>query len=87
MTYERKTFDLIISEELRSLLLEIESDSLVAKMLLNKRQNREDLIENPINFISIAQDKTKISYLTLDRISKIEDISSYWSSSKLGALS
>ena len=86
MTYERKTFDLIISEELRSLLLEIESDSLVAKMLLNKRQNREDLIENPINFISIAQDKTKISYLTLDRISKIEDISSYWSSSKRFAI-
>jgi hypothetical protein len=86
MPYERKTFDLIISEELRSLLLEIESDSLVAKMLLNKRQNREDLIENPINFISIAQDKTKISYLTLDRISKIEDASSYWSSSKRFAI-
>lgn len=82
MAYERKTFDLIISEELRYVLSEIESDSQVAKLLLKKRHDKEDLVEDPINFISVAQDKTKISYLTTDRIAKIEDPSLYWSSSR-----
>jgi hypothetical protein len=82
MAYERKTYDLIISEELRAVLSEIESDSLVAKLLLKKRHDKEDLVEDPINFISVAHDKTKISYLTTDRIAKIEDPSLYWSSSR-----
>lgn len=82
MAYERKTFDLIISEELRAVLSEIESDSQVAKLLLKKRHDKEDLVDDPINFISVAQDKTKISYLTTDRIAKIEDSSQYWSSSR-----
>ena len=68
MAYERKTYDLIISEELRAVLSEIESDSLVARLLLKKRHDKEDLVEDPINFISVAHDKTKISYLTTDRI-------------------
>ena len=82
MAYERKTFDLIISEELRAVLSEIESDSQVAKLLLKMRHDKEELVEDPINFISVAQDKTKISYLTKDRIAKIEDPSLYWSSSR-----
>jgi hypothetical protein len=82
MPYERKTFDLVISEELRSVLSEIESDSQVAKLLLKKRHDKDDLVEDPINFISVAHDKTKISYLTTDRIAKIEDPSQYWSSSR-----
>ena len=82
MAYERKTFDLIISEELKAVLLEIESDSIVAKLLLKKRHDKEELVEDPINFVSVAHDKTKISYLTTDRIAKIEDPSLYWSSSR-----
>jgi len=82
MAYERKTYDLIISEELRAVLSEIESDSQVARLLLKKRHDKEDLVEDPINFISVAQDKTKVSYLTTDRIAKIEDPSLYWSSSR-----
>ena len=82
MAYERKTFDLIISEELKAVLSEIEADSQVAKLLLKKRHDKEDLVEDPINFISVAHDKTKISYLTTDRIDKIEDPSLYWSSSR-----
>ena len=82
MAYERKTFDLIISEELRAVLSEIESDSQVAKLLLKMRHDKDELVEDPINFISVAQDKTKISYLTKDRIAKIEDPSLYWSSSR-----
>jgi hypothetical protein len=82
MAYERKTFDLIISEELRDLLSEIEADSQVAKLLLKRRHEKEDLVDDPINFISIAHDKNKISYLTTDRIGKIQDPSEYWSSSR-----
>jgi hypothetical protein len=55
---------------------------MVAKLLLKKRHDKEDLVEDPINFISVAHDKTKISYLTTDRIAKIEDPSLYWSSSR-----
>lgn len=81
MAYERKTHDIIISNELRDLLSEFESDSLVAKLLLKKRHDKESLVEDPINFISIANDRTKISYLTADRIEKLEP-EQYWSSSR-----
>lgn len=73
MPYERKTDDLVISEELKNILIEIESESQVAKLLLRKRHSKDELVENHVNFISISeQDKTKISYLTRDRISKME---------------
>jgi len=43
--------------------------------------DKEDLVENPVNFISISrEDRTKISYLTVDRISNL-DVSEYWTSS------
>lgn len=81
MAYERKTYDIIVSDELKSVLSEFESDSLVAKLLLKKRHDKESLVEDPVNFISIAHDKSKISYLTADRIEKLEP-EQYWSSSR-----
>lgn len=81
MPYERKTIDIIVSDEIKKILLEFESDSLVAKLLLKKRHDKETIVDNPINFISTAQDKTKISYLTKDRVEKLEP-SDYWSSSR-----
>ena len=81
MPYERKTVDIIISDELREILTEFESDSLVAKLLLKKRHDKEVIVDDPINYISIAHDKTKISYLTQDRIEKTES-DKYWSSSR-----
>lgn len=81
MAYERKTVDIIISDELKKILTEFESDSLVAKLLLKKRHEKDLLVENHVNYISIAHDKTKISYLTHDRINNI-DPSQYWSSSR-----
>jgi hypothetical protein len=81
MAYERKTVDIVISDELRDILAEFESDSLVAKLLLKKRHEKDLLVENPINYISVAHDKTKISYLTHDRIEKLEP-TQYWSSSR-----
>lgn len=82
MSYERKTYDIHISEELRNILKEIETESLVAELLLNKRLDKEVLVDDPVNFISISRDdRTKISYLTTDRMSQI-DISEYWTSSR-----
>ena len=90
MAYERITLDILISEELRDLLTQIEGDSEVAKLLLKKRHRKEDLVDSPVNFISLSSDdKGKISYLTNDRIAKL-DVDSYWTSpsrykSKAGA--
>lgn len=79
-TYERKTIDLLISDDLKNVLTEIESDSVVAKLLLKKRHTKEDLVDSPVNYISISQDdKSKISYLTQDRINVLES-DTYWTS-------
>lgn len=79
-TYERKTIDLLISDDLKNVLTEIESESVVAKLLLKKRHTKEDLVDSPVNYISISQDdKSKISYLTQDRINVLEP-DTYWTS-------
>lgn len=82
MPYERKTYDLFISDELRAILEQIKSESVVADLLLKSRHSKENLVEEPVNFISIStQDSTRISYLTNERISII-DPSEYWTSSR-----
>lgn len=82
MPYQRKTVDLFVSEELKSLLSSIKDDSVVAKMLLKSRQNKSDVVDSFVNYISIStQDRGKISYLTQDRISSVDE-SEYWSSSR-----
>ncbi len=82
MAYERKTYDLFISDELRQVLEQIKSESVVADLLLKRRHNKEDLVEDPVNFVSISsQDATRISYLTTERIGIIDE-SEYWTSSR-----
>ena len=82
MAYERKTVDIFVSDEMRSLLSEIEHDSLVAHLLLRKRHSKEELVDDCVNYISISQsDSTKISYLTPERIEKIDE-QEYWTSSR-----
>ena len=82
MPYERKTQDVLISKELRELLLEFSNESVVAQLLLKKRHTKEDLVDSPVNYISISnQDKTKISYMTMDRMSAIPE-DEYWTSSR-----
>ena len=82
MPYERKTYDILISDDLKELLQSIETESLVASLLLKKRHDKEELVDNPINFISISrEDRTKISYMTPERMVQI-DISDYWTSSR-----
>lgn len=80
MPYQRKTVDLFVSEELKSVLSLIKDDSVVAKMLLKSRQNKVDLVESSVNYISISiQDRGKISYVSHDRMSFINE-SEYWTS-------
>ena len=82
MPYERKTHDVLLSDKLKAVLSEFESDSVVASLLLKKRHDKEDLVDNPISFISISSDDvTKISYMTQDRMS-IVNPDEYWTSSR-----
>jgi hypothetical protein len=82
MPYERKTVDIYISDDLRNVLNVIESESEVAALLLKRRHNREDLAESYVNYISISkQDRTKLSYLSQDRIDAL-DSQEYWTSSR-----
>lgn len=82
MPYERKTIDIYISDELKSILTEIEHESLVAHILLKKRHAKEDIVDDNVNYISLSsQDKRRISYLTSDRMESIDE-SEYWTSSR-----
>jgi len=82
MPYERKTVDIYISDDLRNVLNVIEAESEVAALLLKRRHNREDLAESYVNYISISkQDRTKLSYLSQDRIDAL-DPQEYWTSSR-----
>jgi hypothetical protein len=82
MPYIRKTYDLFISDELRTILDQIKSESVVADLLCKGRQSKDDLVEDPVNFISISsQDPSRISYLTTERIGIIHE-SEYWTSSR-----
>jgi hypothetical protein len=82
MPYERKTVDIQISDDLRNVLNVIEAESEVAALLLKRRHNREDLAESYVNYISISkQDRTKLSYLSQDRVDAL-DPQEYWTSSR-----
>jgi len=93
MTQE-KTIEIKISDVLRKILDEIKDDSTVASLLLKGFYTKEELVDNPINYISISsEDKTKISYLTKERIDiinadcvRLQGLDtverSYWSSSR-----
>lgn len=82
MHYQRKTIDILISDELRDILNVIKTESLVASLLLKTRHNVDNLVDSPINFISIShKDRSKLSYLTQDRIDNL-DPSEYWTSSR-----
>lgn len=74
MVYMRKTKDIYISSELRKVLLEIKSESLVASLLLKKRHKREVLVDDCVNYISLSNSiKDRLSYLTVDRIKSIKE--------------
>jgi len=72
MSYTRKTADIITSNDLDYVLEQIKDNSEVARLCLKQRHPIENLVENHINYISISNsDKTKISYLTPERLDAI----------------
>lgn len=78
MDYIRKTADIFISDELREVLVTIQEQSIVAKMLLRKRHPISSLVDDFVNYISVSNtDKTKMSYLTKERQAKVTD---FWDS-------
>lgn len=82
MAYTRKTYDLFISDGLREILENIKSESVVAGLLLKRRHQKETLVGDPVNFISVSsQDPSRISYLTTERMGMIES-NEYWTSSR-----
>ena len=81
MAYERKTCDIFVSDKMKDILTQIQHESVVAHLLLKKRHHIEDLVEDPINYISVSEtDPGKISYLTKDRIEKVVE-SDVWTTS------
>ena len=83
--YERKTSDIIISDQLRDILEIFKDRSEVARLLLFKRLSKEVLQDNHINYIGVSKnDPTKIAYLTQDRIEQIAQSpdADFWSTSK-----
>jgi hypothetical protein len=84
MAYTRKTSDIITSYDLDNVLEQIKDNSEVARLLLKQRHSIENLVENHINYISISgSDKTKISYLTQERIENLlENGEDLWTSPK-----
>jgi hypothetical protein len=83
-TYERKTSDIFISDELREILEIFKDKSQVARNLLHRRMNKDLLVENHVNYISTSKTSPgKISYLSQDRIEKVSKSSEedYWETS------
>lgn len=71
-----------LSPELSELLRSISSESIYADILLGGDIDPEDMSENPIDYLGLStSDPTKLSYLTQDRISKIQP-DELWSSTK-----
>ena len=84
MSYTRKTADIVTSNELDFVLEQIKANSEVARLLLRQRHSLETLQEDYVDYISISNsDKTKISYLTQERIKQLQEKGEcIWSSSK-----
>lgn len=81
MTQERKTVDIIISDDLRNVLLEIQ-DSQVAQLLVKGSHFEDELADDYVNYISISKkDLTKISYLTKERYEGLS-IDECWATTK-----
>ena len=66
--------NILVSDELKEILEGIKTESVVAALLLKGEHNPEDLVDNHVNYISIgSHDRTKISYLTPERISTLSE--------------
>lgn len=76
----QNTVEIFISDELREVLTKIQNQSEIAKSLLRKSHDVEDIVSDYVNYISVSNDdKTKLSYLTKERQSKVSDV---WDSNR-----
>ena len=74
-------FQLVISQDLQDVLIHLKS-SLGAQLLLRKDHTSEAIVDDPVNYLSVSNsDKTKISYLSQDRIEKL-DPDEIWTSGR-----
>ncbi len=77
-----KVKNITISEPLREILSNFKNKSIVASLLLEEMVFEDQIVQESINYLSTSNsDRSKISYLTKERISKIEE-SDIWSTSK-----
>jgi len=80
-SYIRKTGDIFTSPEIQEVLFQMKDQSEVARLFLKQRHPIEDLVVDHVNYISISKsDRTKISYLSHDRLDKVDG--DFWSSPK-----
>jgi hypothetical protein len=79
MAYLRKTKDVHIHPRLIEVLNRIANRSEVAKLLLKSKISKEDLIDDPIDYIAISkEDPSKISYAYAEKLEKVSE-EEYWS--------
>ena len=84
MAYQRKTKDVNISPKLQQILTQISNKSDIAKQLLRTKLSKDDLVEDPIDYLSVSKtDPSKISYLQSAKIQKAKlpedaSIEEYW---------
>lgn len=79
MPYQRKTKDVHIHPRLLAVLNRIANRSEVAKLLLKSKISKEDLVDDPIDYIAISkEDPSKISYAYAEKLDKVSE-EEYWS--------
>ena len=88
MASRKKLIDLHISPKLTNVLERISNKSEIARMLLRHQFEKEELVDDHIDFISISkEDPTKLTYLTNVKIAKSgvdkNDIDAIWSLNKV----
>ncbi len=77
-----KIKNITISESLKVVISEFKDKSMVASLLLEDQVFEDTLVPNHIDYLSTSHsDKTKISYLTPERFTKINE-GEIWSTSK-----
>ena len=78
-SYNRKTKDVNISPKLTIILEKIAHKSEVARLLLKSKLSKEDLVEDPIDYLSVSkEDPSKISYAYSEKLAKLHP-DDFWS--------
>ena len=78
--------NLFISDRLKEVLLEIKDSSTIARFLLKEEHDSDSLRPDFVNYLDISEvDKTKISYLSQDKINKFSPDQDPWEIKKFFA--